>query len=406
MELKNKLDVVLKLAERCNLACPYCYYFYKANDLHKDSDALIKESTIRQLAKFLRQGVLDLKIQHLFIGLHGGEPLLLPKKRFDAFIQIFKDELAEITHLNFAVQSNGTLIDDEWIDLFEKHKIVVGVSIDGTKEIHDASRPDHKGRGSYDDTVRGLKLAQKAANAGRIPPTGGLCVANPDHDAVEIVHHFVEELGMRSFNLLLPREAWDSDIWKPQKKWIDYFTKVINYCQDFTKRTGKSVCVQILSDIMKGMLTEDSAQGLDSMHSNRHAVITVTGDGKLGPDDNVMALDKRLCTTDMDIFSHSLHDFFASDFWQEFIEAVDFVPEKCGSCDWYRTCRSGELFNRYKEGEGFKQHSVFCETIDAIHTQFAATIGRNDEGLAQLAKLLGTPPTSCARDFLRTNIPV
>jgi uncharacterized protein len=224
---ESSLTVVLKIAERCNLACPYCYYFFQENDLYKTSPALISEDTIRDLAAFLRRGVQELEIEHLHIGLHGGEPLLLPKKRFDAMCRILREQLSDVTNVYFGLQTNGTRVDPEWVSLFAEHQVAAGVSLDGPPHVHNAARPDHRGKGSYDATVRGLRLLQEAANSGRNRATGILCVANPNYSGEEVVRHFVEDLGIDNFNILLPREGYDSAIWMPQSKWIAYFTEII-----------------------------------------------------------------------------------------------------------------------------------------------------------------------------------
>jgi uncharacterized protein len=399
-EWPNRLDVVLKLAERCNLACPYCYYFFKENDLHKSGPALIPESTVRDLAAFLRRGVEELDIEHLYIGLHGGEPLLLPRPRFDALCRILRDELGEITNVHFGLQTNGTLVSEEWIELFSRYQVMVGVSIDGPPHIHDAARPDHRGRGSYEATVRGLRLLQEAARTGRTQATGVLCVANPDYSGEEVVRHFVEDLGIRNLNLLLPREGYDSDIWKPQSKWIRYFDEVIRYWQT-TASKERPVMIYILSDIMTALASEASARRLDYLRSNRHNIITITADGHLGPDDNIMALDKALCSTEVTIRNTSLAQFFASPMWQQMVQSLDAPPERCRSCEWYRTCRSGELYNRYQKGLGFSQRSAFCETLDSIHTRLAGMVARRDGGLERLTQILGSPPEFRAGDFLQ-----
>ena len=144
--LTNHLDVVFKLAERCNLACPYCYYFEQENNISELSRALISEDTVIDTARFLRQGAIELGIGHIYLGLHGGEPTLLPKKRFDRLCAILRESLGDVTNLHLGMQTNGTLIDDDWIDLFAKHQVMVGVSIDGPKEAHDRFRPDRRGR--------------------------------------------------------------------------------------------------------------------------------------------------------------------------------------------------------------------------------------------------------------------
>lgn len=395
----NSLDVVLKVAERCNLACPYCYYFYQENELHKGSAAFMSEATARAVASFLRHGVQEHRIAHLYIGLHGGEPTLLPKARFDQICTILRDALDDVTTVHFAMQTNGTLLDEEWIELIDKHQILIGVSIDGPPHIHDAARPDHRGRGSYEAAVRGLRLLQGAFASRRVRPTGLLCVANPEHSGAEVVRHIVEDLGVRSFNLLLPREGYDSDVWKPQSRWIAYFDEVFRYWAQ-ASRPGHSIRIGLMSDIMLGMMSETSATRLDHRRSNRHCVITITGQGLLGPDDNVMALDKALCRDDLSVHNTTLTELFASPIWRALVDAVDTPPERCARCEWYRTCRSGDLFNRYSRATGFANPSVFCETLDFLHTKMAQQVVQRDGGVEQLSEILRTPPRTWARDYL------
>lgn len=398
-ERGNRLDVVLKVSERCNLACPYCYYFYKENTLHETSDALIKERTVSQLARFLREGAGELNITELYIGLHGGEPLLLPKKRFDTICQIFKDELDTTVDLTLNLQTNATLIDDEWIDLFAKHRVIAGVSLDGPPDIHDAQRPDHKGRGSYADTIRGFTLLREAATQGRVPKTGILCVANPDYDGVRVVRHIVEDLKIRNFDLLLPREAYDSDVWQPESKWVRYFQEIFNYWkEEFKKGTLQ---IYNLSHVISAFMSEEVAQHTDWMLVNRHNIITVGSNGIIGPDDNLMALDSAFCRTDYTIFNTSLREYFATDFWQQFVDAVDHVPEKCSTCEWFRTCRSGALFNRYSKKDGFKRESVFCSAIDNVHTNMAALVMRSPERRERMINILSTEPALKAKELMQ-----
>lgn len=395
----NYLDVVLKVAERCNLACPYCYYFYQENELHKGSAAFMSEETARAVAAFLRRGVQDHQIAHLFLGLHGGEPTLLPKARFDRICTILRDALADVTTVHFGMQTNGTLLDDEWIEVLAKHQVMVGVSLDGPPHVHDAARPDHRGRGSYEATVRGLRLLQRTAAARRMPATGVLCVANPEHRGDEVVRHIVEDLGVRSLNLLLPREGHDSDVWKPQARWIAYFEEVLGY---WTKasRADDPIRISLISDLLLGMSSESFAKRMDRRRSNRHHVITITGQGLVGPDDNIMALDKALCRDDLSVHNTTLSELFATPLWRALVDAVDHPPERCSRCEWYRPCRSGDLFNRYSRATGFANPSVFCETLDFLNTRMAQLVAQRDGGVDQLAERLRTPPLSWARDYL------
>lgn len=76
---RKGIDIVLKISERCNLACTYCYFFFQEMDTHKENTAVIKMSTVEQLVLFVRQAVDEIGLSSVNIGLHGGEPLLMKK---------------------------------------------------------------------------------------------------------------------------------------------------------------------------------------------------------------------------------------------------------------------------------------------------------------------------------------
>src|ERR1043165_6552217 len=79
------LQVILKIIERCNLACSYCYYFEGGDQSFKDKPAIISRETIAELAAFLRKGAIELKLTEIWIAFHGGEPFLIKPRLLDEF---------------------------------------------------------------------------------------------------------------------------------------------------------------------------------------------------------------------------------------------------------------------------------------------------------------------------------
>lgn len=113
-----------------------------------------------------------------------------------------------------------------------------------------------------------------------------------------------------------------------------------------------------------------------------------------------MALDKALCRDDLSVHNTTLAELFATPVWRALVEAIDTAPEKCSRCEWYRSCRSGDLWNRYSRETGFANPSVFCETLDFLHTKLAQLVVQRDGGFDKLADILRTPPRAWARDYL------
>lgn len=94
----------------------------------------------------------------------GGEPTLLGIDFFKKIIEMQKPFALRKTIVN-SLQTNGTLLTEEWCEFLKKQGFVVGISLDGPEDIHDRYRRDSRGRGSFDQTIRGLKLLQKHAVA-------------------------------------------------------------------------------------------------------------------------------------------------------------------------------------------------------------------------------------------------
>jgi uncharacterized protein len=149
-----ELQVIIKIAERCNLACSYCYYFFMGDDSYKDRDAIMKCEQFPLVAEYLREGVLDLGIKKVQVVFHGGEPTLMRAREFRILAAQIRDNLSSICQLSFSMQTNGYHLTRDWEDALEEFKVSVGVSLDGPEAYNDRFRVTHKGKGSHEKIVR------------------------------------------------------------------------------------------------------------------------------------------------------------------------------------------------------------------------------------------------------------
>ncbi|CAK2862401.1 hypothetical protein VCRA2133E348_20160 [Vibrio crassostreae] len=115
----DKLQLIVKVSERCNLNCSYCYYFNgEVQDHNKKPPIIIMkvvEKVIYDLKDFIQSGN---KIRLLEVILHGGEPLLLKLDRMEQLLQSFIDNLSSLTTLRFGMQTNGTIVNENVIPDF------------------------------------------------------------------------------------------------------------------------------------------------------------------------------------------------------------------------------------------------------------------------------------------------
>ena len=137
----------------CNLDCEYCFFLSKEmlypGSRFRMADDLL-EAYIRQLIEAHAQS------PFVTIAWQGGEPTLMGLDFFRRSVELTARYLQPGQRAEHTIQTNGTLLDEEWAAFFASNDFLVGISIDGPRELHDAYRVNKGGKGSFDDVMRGL----------------------------------------------------------------------------------------------------------------------------------------------------------------------------------------------------------------------------------------------------------
>ncbi len=150
----NHLTPIIYTTDKCNMACKYCYTGCHLSDA-PDIDIINKKFTrnVPILKEFTDMIMLYNNGTPTRFIFHGGEPLLICPENYRVILEFFKDKGYSIeTH----IQTNGTLIDDHFIDLFKEFKIKIGVSLDGLASINDRTRIFRSGKGTFSTIFRNL----------------------------------------------------------------------------------------------------------------------------------------------------------------------------------------------------------------------------------------------------------
>lgn len=147
----SPLYVMLKpTGSRCNLACRYCYYLEKQK-FYPEQVPLSDEL----LETFIRQYLEAQTMPQVLFTWHGGEPLLLPLSFYQRALEL-QQRYAHGRLIDNCLQTNGTLLTDEWCEFLRENHFLVGISIDGPQTFHDAYRCH-----SFEKVMRGIRLLQK-----------------------------------------------------------------------------------------------------------------------------------------------------------------------------------------------------------------------------------------------------
>lgn len=173
----------------CNLNCEYCFYLEK-QALFGDGENYRMNDPV--LSAYINQYITSQPTPIVEFVWQGGEPTLLGIEFFQRVIELQKPFLSQKTIIN-SLQTNGTLLTDTWCDFLRKHNFLVGISIDGPKEIHDRYRRDRSSNGSFDKAISGLKLLGKHG----IEYNVLACVARETAAKPLEVYHFLKQSGVK-----------------------------------------------------------------------------------------------------------------------------------------------------------------------------------------------------------------
>jgi uncharacterized protein len=141
----------------CNLACSYCFFL--------DKEELYPGSGFRMSDELLERYVEQLIASHtadtVTFAWQGGEPTLMGLDFFRRAVELQERHKRPGMTVENTLQTNGTRLDDDWCAFLAEHGFLIGISLDGPRELHDGYRVDKGGHGTFDQVMRGLRLLQR-----------------------------------------------------------------------------------------------------------------------------------------------------------------------------------------------------------------------------------------------------
>lgn len=143
----------------CNLDCGYCYYLAKEK-LYPGSQFRMSDEV---LAEFTRQYIEAQEVPEVTFAWQGGEPALMGLEFFQRAVALQQQYRKPGMRIDNAFQTNAVLLDEAWCRFFKRHRFLVGVSLDGPQELHDAYRVDKGGGPTFQRVMAGLALLKKHA---------------------------------------------------------------------------------------------------------------------------------------------------------------------------------------------------------------------------------------------------
>ena len=353
----GRLDTVLvKTASRCNIDCSYCYVYRGPDATWRLQPKRMPREVVAALGDRLVEQA-GRQEAGFAIVLHGGEPLLLGLDALAALLRGLRARLSPERH-PISIQTNGTLLDHDLLDLFAETRTSVSVSIDGPPEANDLARLDHRGGSTCAATTRGIRLLAAHPESDFLF-AGTLSVIQP---AVEpaLVYGFLKALGTPSMDFLL--QDGNHDRLPPGKAHFasTEYGRWLARLLDLYLSDPSPVPIRVADDIIK--LCLGGASRKEGRGKECHGILVIETNGEIRKNDTLRASFEGADRfgNRWNVTTTSLSSVLSS---QEYIAYTDMqvpVSGRCRSCSLLDICGGGMPLYRWSTGRGYDNPSVYC----------------------------------------------
>jgi uncharacterized protein len=317
----------------CNLDCAYCFFLAK--------ELLYPGSRFRMadelLENYIRQLIESHQTPEVTIAWQGGEPTLMGLDFFKRSIEHARKYAQPDQTIQHTIQTNGTLINDEWAAFFKEHHFLVGISIDGPRERHDVYRQDKGGAPTFDKVMRGLSFLKKHGVEWNALVT--LNRANVDHP-VEVYRFLRDECGATFIQFIPIVERlhvngvpFGSEVTDRSVTARQYGQFLIDVFEEWVRRDIAKVYVQMFDVALANWYGEPS--GLCVFSKTCGAALALEHNGDLYSCDHFVEPKYKLGN----INETHLIELVASDQQLKFgRDKFDTLPQYCLKCDVRFAC--------------------------------------------------------------------
>jgi uncharacterized protein len=352
-------EFVLKVHQRCNLACDYCYVYTMGDQSWRDRPNVMSPDVLRRAAGRIAEHARSHDLDAVRVVLHGGEPLLAGRDRLAAMIAELKGGIGGERRLEIALQTNGVLLDEPMLDLFRAEGVRVGVSLDGSRTTNDRHRHYADGRGSGDAVERALALL--SGERYREVFAGILCTVDVDAEPVP-TYEALLRYEPPLIDFLLPHANWARPPGRPGA-YGEWLVAVFDRWYDAPrKETGVRILDEIVSLVLGGSSRSEQV-GLSPV-----TVAVVESDGDIEQVDSLKSAYPGACVTGLNIATDPfdralLHPGVVA---RQLGRAA--LGAECTACPIHHLCGAGHYAHRYAPGSGFRNRSVYCRDLYRIIT--------------------------------------
>jgi len=369
-------EVVLKVHQRCNLACDYCYVYELADQSWRGRPATMSAEIWRLTLDRLADHVRRHDLRSVRVILHGGEPLLYGRDRLAELADAVHSALPTTCKADIGMQTNGVRLDAATLEMLRRCGIRVGVSVDGVEADHDRHRRTPNGRGSFAAVAEGLERLRRPEN--RAIYAGILCTVAPGTDPIACYEQLLT-FEPPTIDFLLPHANWDERPERPggdETAYADWLIPVFD--RWYAAAPPPGVRIRLFEDIMQLVMNGNS--GSEQVGLSPSGVVVVESDGAIEQVDALKSAYEGACATGLDVWNDDFDAVLTDPGMVARQIGLRALSQTCLECPVHRVCGGGHYAHRYRRGVGFHGPSVYCadlkKLIHHIHTRLAADIRR------------------------------
>ncbi|MFJ3797891.1 FxsB family cyclophane-forming radical SAM/SPASM peptide maturase [Streptomyces sp. NPDC090088] len=373
------VEWVVKVAQPCNLACDYCYVYELLDRSWRDKPSVMATGTADQLARRIAEHAGRHGLPRVRVTLHGGEPLLAGPSRIEHLLQVLKEALRDTAECDISLQSNATLLNPLWMDLFRRHGVSVGVSLDGGREANDRHRRTRNGRGSHASVQRGLELLRRPENKALF--AGLLCTVDLANPPLRVYESLLAH-EPPAINFLLPHATWEHPPPGHDPDRTPYANWLLAVFERWYSAPRQETRIRLFEDLVDLALGGDVRSESTGLADTDFLV--VESDGTIELSDSLKVTRDGGAATGLDIFTH---DFDTAAQHPVVADArrggLAALADVCRSCEVVRMCGGGLRAHRFHPSSGFANASVYCADLRVLTTRI------RDRVVADATALLG-----------------
>ena len=351
--MKQISFLIKPASSACNLRCRYCFYEDEAINRSIKNMGMMSRETVDQLLNSAYEA--SMPGSFISFAFQGGEPTVAGLPFFEYFTSKAKALCPPKVQIAFSIQTNGTLLDQIWAEFFYREDYLVGISIDGYKDLHNLHRLDAEKNSTWNRVTKALSILQK--NKVKV---NGLCVVTAQCARSPIkAYNELKKLGLDFLQFIacldpIGKERGSMPYSLTPELYGSFLCRLFDlWYQDWEK--GNYHSVRLFDDYIHILLGDGASTCATCGRCGAYFV--VEGDGSLYPCDFYVLDNWRIGK----IGEAPLRELAAGNKATDFLRFGIEKPKECSSCRYSSICNGGCKNDWYEADDG--QHNYFCASF-------------------------------------------